>query len=189
MKLSVDFLAVSTPSPSSSFPFGRQAKLQHSPSTFVAWMGWSLSIDQIYRENDKFKMTRPFNKITTTIYRHPSVEWTSGQTFRPFVPGHICYPILNQIKENRLSRVCNNMSMGKQNLPSRFHVRVVWQFLRKLSIRQLPKFQFPLLCLSRERLDLQRSTGNYRSHTRVRLCRNDMAVGGHWRRKLCYQAK
>ncbi len=32
-------------------------------------------------------MTRPF-KRTTTIYRNPSVPWTSGQTFRPFVPCH-----------------------------------------------------------------------------------------------------
>jgi hypothetical protein len=35
MKLSADFLAASTPSPSVCFPFGRQANLRHRPSTFV----------------------------------------------------------------------------------------------------------------------------------------------------------
>jgi hypothetical protein len=99
MKLLADFLAASTPSSSVDFPFGRQAKLQQMSSTFVEWMrmGWSLSIDQIYSENDKFKITRPFQLTPTAIYRYPSVVWTSGQTFRPFVPCHICYQILNQI--------------------------------------------------------------------------------------------
>jgi hypothetical protein len=60
MKLSADFLAASTPSSSVCLPLGRQAKLQQMSSTFVAWIGWSLSIDQIYTENDKFNMTRPF---------------------------------------------------------------------------------------------------------------------------------
>ncbi len=85
----------------------------------------------------------------TTIYRHPSVGWTSGQTFRSFVPCHMWYPILNEITENRLSRMCNDMSMGKQN--SRVHVGIVYRvFLWKLSIRQFSKFQFLcLFCLSK----------------------------------------
>jgi hypothetical protein len=37
-------------------------------------------------------------KEKTTIYLNPaSAVWTSGQTFRPFVPGHIFYPTLNEI--------------------------------------------------------------------------------------------
>ncbi len=81
------------------------------------------------------------------------------------------------------------MSMGKQN--SRFHVRVVWQFWRKLSIRQFPKFQFPCIHfsfrLNRERLDSQRSTGNSWSISQIWLCRNEMVVGRqgrNWTRKL-----
>ncbi len=49
MKLSADFLTASTPSSSVCLLFGRQVKLSHPPSTFVEWMGWSLSIDQIYK--------------------------------------------------------------------------------------------------------------------------------------------
>jgi hypothetical protein len=90
-------LSSSTPASSVCFPFGRHAKLFQWPSTFVTWMGWSLSIDQIYeKERQVGNMTRPF-EWPTTIYHHPSVGWTSGQTFRPFVPCHICYPTLNEI--------------------------------------------------------------------------------------------
>jgi hypothetical protein len=134
-------------------------------------------------------MTRPFQWTSTTIYRHPSNDWTSGQTFRPFVPGHICYRTLNEITENKLSRMCNSiMSMGKLNSRSHLHVGIVW---RNSSIRQFSKFQFPclhfLFCWNRERLDSQRSTGHSRSLPHVRLWRNEMALGrqgGNWTRKL-----
>ncbi len=59
------------------------------------WVG-RCPLTKSMKENDRFKMTRPFNKRTRTIYRHPS-WWTSGQTFRPFVPCHIPYPTLNEI--------------------------------------------------------------------------------------------
>ncbi len=53
MKLSADFLAASSPASSVCFLFGRQAKLKHTSSICRAWMGWSLSIDQIYSKKDK----------------------------------------------------------------------------------------------------------------------------------------
>jgi hypothetical protein len=53
----------------------------------------------LFEKRQEFHMTRPFQWTATTIYRHPSVEWTSGQTFRPFFPGHICYRILKEIKK------------------------------------------------------------------------------------------
>jgi hypothetical protein len=148
-------------------------------------MGWSLSIDQIYTENDNFNMTRPFQWTSTTNYLNPSSWWTSGQTFRPFVPCHISYPILNEIKEKRITIMY--MSMGKQNSPPRRHVEIVERFLWILSIRQFPKFEFPRLCLCRERLDSQRSTWHYRPFSKFRLCGNEMAVGRqgrNWTRKL-----
>jgi hypothetical protein len=63
MKLSGDFLAAASSSPSVFFPFGRQATLKHMPSfTFRLWIGvfWFLSIDQIYGKQNMLKMTRPF---------------------------------------------------------------------------------------------------------------------------------
>jgi hypothetical protein len=89
MKLSVDFLAASSPASSVCFPFGRQAKLLHSPSTFVVWMGWSLSIDQIYsKERQVHQHISVNSNDNLAYYRHPSGGWTRGQTFRPFVPCH-----------------------------------------------------------------------------------------------------
>jgi hypothetical protein len=53
----------------------------------------------LYEKRQVQHMTRPF-KRTTTINLNPSVVRTSGQTFRPFVPCHICcYRTLNKKKE------------------------------------------------------------------------------------------
>jgi hypothetical protein len=149
-------------------------------------MGWSLSIDQIYNgKQNKFKMTRPFQWTSTKIYLNPSVVWTSGQTFRPFVPCHMFYPILNEIKEKRITIMY--MSTGKQNSPPRRHVEIAERFWRILSIRQFSKFQFLRHYRSRERLDYQRSTWHSWSFSKFRLCGNEMTVGRqgrNWTRKL-----
>jgi hypothetical protein len=180
-------IAWTRPLPRRPFVSRLDAKPNYNKSHRPLWCEWigRCPLTQSIRKKDKFIKTRPIQWITT-IYLHPSVVRTNGQTFRPFVPCQIIYPTLNEITEKiKLSRMCNDTSMGKQN--SRLHVGIVWQFLRKLSIRQFPKFQFPLLLISRERLESQRSTGNSWSFSHVRLCRNEMTVcrqGRNWITKL-----
>ena len=111
VKFSFDFLAAAIPpSTSSVFPFGRQAKLQHSESTFKLWTGSSLSIDQIWNERRKKggSMTSFLDRRVPIrqqisiewikFYSDPSAIWRGSQIFRRFVPFQVNYRTLQQMK-------------------------------------------------------------------------------------------
>ena len=130
---------ISWPRPLPRRPFVSRldAKQNYNRSHRPLWREWvgrcpltkSTKNDKLATWHAHSKEQRQFTLI------HPSIE----QAAKHFVlSSHAKSFIqsLNQITENRLSRMCNDMSMGKQN--SRLHVRIVQRVWRKSSIRQFP---------------------------------------------------